>query len=209
MERDSKNTRKKTILLFYMRKFVKNGIINTSIDTIAKEMQISKKTVYKYFKNKDEIVCQILCDLIEQSKKDITIILKRNSNNYYKFICLIDYITYGYLKHQKYFLHDLNIKYPNLYNNKYLPFKNELELLLVRTIKKCQSQKLFVKLSPNLFVKSYFLLLRRFFGKESEEEMHENWDNINAISFMYVNGLLNCRCKLKYHKIAKEKFIII
>lgn len=209
MRKDSTNIKRKTIILHSTKKFVKDGIINTSIDTIVKEMKISKKTVYKYFKNKDELVFHILCDLIEQSKKDITIILKRNTNNYYRFIYLMDYITYGYLKHQKYFLHDLYIKYPNLYNDKYLPFKNELKLILIRTIKKCQSQRLFIKFPPYLFVNSYFLLLRRFFGKESEEEMHENMDIINAISFMYVNGLLNCRCKLKYHKIAEENFLII
>ena len=52
MRKDSTNIKRKTIILHSTNKFVKDGIINTSIDTIAKEMQISKKLLTNILKIK-------------------------------------------------------------------------------------------------------------------------------------------------------------
>ncbi|WP_455539326.1 TetR/AcrR family transcriptional regulator [Terrisporobacter sp.] len=40
--------------------FIKKGITSTSIDDIAKVCKISKATFYKYFKNKEDIIIEIL-----------------------------------------------------------------------------------------------------------------------------------------------------
>ncbi|TCS82459.1 TetR/AcrR family transcriptional regulator [Tepidibacillus fermentans] len=44
------------------RLFSENGIKNTSIEMICKELQISKKTFYKYFDNKKELIRSIVHD---------------------------------------------------------------------------------------------------------------------------------------------------
>lgn len=48
--------------------FFKYGIKNITMDEIAKHLGMSKKTIYLYFKDKDEIVHFLILDKIEEDK---------------------------------------------------------------------------------------------------------------------------------------------
>ena len=60
---------KDKILLAAQGLFFKYGIRSISMDDIAKELSISKKTIYQFFKEKDEIVDTLIQ---EKFKKDAT-----------------------------------------------------------------------------------------------------------------------------------------
>ncbi|MCK5457664.1 MAG: helix-turn-helix transcriptional regulator, partial [Melioribacteraceae bacterium] len=47
---------KHKILLFASEKFFRDGFRKVSMDELAKEMKISKKTIYRHFASKEEIV---------------------------------------------------------------------------------------------------------------------------------------------------------
>lgn len=53
------------ILSESVRLFKKNGIRSVTMDDIAKEMGMSKKTIYQYFANKTELVEQVLNYMLE------------------------------------------------------------------------------------------------------------------------------------------------
>ena len=46
--------------------FLKHGFKSVTMDDIALEMGISKKTIYKYFKNKKELIKIVITQLIEK-----------------------------------------------------------------------------------------------------------------------------------------------
>jgi len=48
------------ILRAASRLFLKHGYTRTSMDAVAKEADVSKQTVYSYFKNKDELFCRMI-----------------------------------------------------------------------------------------------------------------------------------------------------
>lgn len=48
--------------------FMTNGIKSMTMDDISKMLNISKKTLYKYFKDKDDIVCTLMKMDCEQDK---------------------------------------------------------------------------------------------------------------------------------------------
>ena len=50
--------------------FMKYGIRSVSMDDIAVGLGISKKTIYQWYKDKDELVDAIIGDDIEDIKKD-------------------------------------------------------------------------------------------------------------------------------------------
>lgn len=52
-------TRQKYLFLI-MQDFMKYGIKSVTMDDISKNLGISKKTLYKYFKDKDDIVCTLM-----------------------------------------------------------------------------------------------------------------------------------------------------
>ncbi|MCW3078097.1 MAG: hypothetical protein JWO32_2706 [Bacteroidetes bacterium] len=48
--------------------FFKYGIKNITMDEIAKHLGMSKKTIYQYFKDKDEVVHSLILEKIEEDK---------------------------------------------------------------------------------------------------------------------------------------------
>lgn len=62
-----KDTKDK-ILHSLMSIYFSDGI-NISMDEIAKRLHISKKTIYKYFKNKEDIMEHILAVIFQRMKK--------------------------------------------------------------------------------------------------------------------------------------------
>jgi AcrR family transcriptional regulator len=52
--------------------FLKYGIRSISMDDIAREMGISKKTLYQYVENKNDLIEKLLADFIKSSKACVT-----------------------------------------------------------------------------------------------------------------------------------------
>ena len=52
--------------------FHKYGVRSISMDDIARELGISKKTIYQYFKDKDDIVYQMTQRRIEIDKNEFS-----------------------------------------------------------------------------------------------------------------------------------------
>ena len=49
--------------------FKKYGLRSVSIDDVCKELHISKKTFYNYFKQKEQLIEEVMCYFHEESKK--------------------------------------------------------------------------------------------------------------------------------------------
>ena len=60
--------------------FMRFGIKSVTMDDIAKHISISKKTIYQYFRDKDDLVLQITRSHLEREKKEIEIIKEQTSN---------------------------------------------------------------------------------------------------------------------------------
>lgn len=51
--------------------FIRYGFKRITMDDIARELAISKKTIYQYFKDKNEIVCSVTTKYLEDEKNQI------------------------------------------------------------------------------------------------------------------------------------------
>lgn len=74
----------------------KYGLRKFNLDVISSELKISKKTIYKYFKNKDEIVKEYFNVIIESDKESILKTVKENISLSEKF----NKIIYSYHKYK-------------------------------------------------------------------------------------------------------------
>jgi len=59
------------ILNFSQTQFVTSGFYNTTMDQIAREMRISKKTIYKHFRTKDDLIRACVDQITSGVKKSI------------------------------------------------------------------------------------------------------------------------------------------
>ncbi len=64
----------------------KYGIKNVTMDQIAQELGISKKTIYQYFVNKNELVAQTVDSIFDQIQSEIDKICLMKLNSYQELI---------------------------------------------------------------------------------------------------------------------------
>lgn len=118
--------RKADIINYSYAFFTKNGIINSSIDSLLSYLNMSKVTFYNYFKTKNELINSIFHELITRYIKLYKYRLKYIKSMEEKFFILFE----SYLKKSK-----ENEDFLNLYNE-YLLFyssKNEPEINSINT----------------------------------------------------------------------------
>ncbi|MCC6866437.1 MAG: TetR/AcrR family transcriptional regulator [Ignavibacteria bacterium] len=68
-------TEKDKILYFTHAKFITEGFYKTTMDEIAKDLQMSKKTIYKHFESKESLlqeVCAMRINLIEEFLEEVS-----------------------------------------------------------------------------------------------------------------------------------------
>ena len=82
-------TEKEKILYFTHAKFITEGFYKTTMDEIARDLQMSKKTIYKHFDSKEELlenVCGMRMNLMEEFLDEVA---ESNDDAITKFLKII------------------------------------------------------------------------------------------------------------------------
>lgn len=72
------------ILTHCWEKFFREGFYKTTMDEIAVDLKISKKTIYKHFSSKDELISKIIDSIINYFDTSISEILNADTNTVQK-----------------------------------------------------------------------------------------------------------------------------
>jgi len=84
----SKVTTEKKIISTAKEKFFANGFQKTTVDELASELKISKKTIYKYFSSKEEIAGAVMVEMRNYISSKVTEIVSSKATSVdklYKF----------------------------------------------------------------------------------------------------------------------------
>jgi AcrR family transcriptional regulator len=107
---------KKELLSCAITKFTKYGSKHVSLDEIAQTLGISKKTIYTFFRNKEDLVTSSLESVLNAYKEDINGIIASNSNDPVFCVVLIYERGFEYLKYFKpSFIFGLEKYYPKAF----------------------------------------------------------------------------------------------
>lgn len=108
---------KQRILNAAFELFFRYGIKSVTMDDIAKHLSISKKTIYQFFRDKDEIVHTLMLEKLEEDKKEFTAISQASQN-------VVEEV-FGFMRHMSTILGRIN---PNIFYDlqKYHPRTWEL-----------------------------------------------------------------------------------
>ncbi|SHJ64627.1 transcriptional regulator, TetR family [Clostridium cavendishii DSM 21758] len=98
-----------------------HGIRKFTLDSIAKDIKISKKTIYKYYNSKEELIEEYFHEIIESDKESVEKIINSNFSLEKKLYNVIH--SYHKYKLPSSVLNDVKIFYPNEWK-KILEFKN-------------------------------------------------------------------------------------
>jgi len=108
---------KHKILLFASEKFFKDGFNKVSMDELAKEMKISKKTIYKHFSSKSEIIEATVESLQITLRSTLQQITKQDSSSIEKLMQMSHTLLNIAFRVSDKWLSDLRLYSPDLWNN--------------------------------------------------------------------------------------------
>ena len=107
--------------------FFKFGIRSVSIDDICNELHISKKTFYTVFKQKDELVVEMLNAMYQKKEKDYQSILYSSVNVLDLLIQSFKKLRHHSMEKHLAFGYDLEKFYPELWHERQIMLK-EMDL---------------------------------------------------------------------------------
>lgn len=185
---------KEELLKYSITKFTQFGSKHVTLDDLAKELGISKKTIYTFFDNKEDLVTCSLESLLNEYKEDINRLI--NSNGKDPILCVIFIYQRGfeYLKYFKpSFLFGLEKYYPKA-NVLFIDFIEELSNNIVYNLLN-QAQKegaIRSEVNIDLIVKIYFYRIDNLaFKKHNLFEFYSKEDLLKHLVVYNLQGIIS------------------
>lgn len=157
--KDDKITREK-IIEIARQKFFADGFVKTSIDEIAREYHISKKTIYKHFKSKDDLLTSIVKDFTGKVTNSIIEIMKTKKNSIEKLIDVLNLIQNSIRQLSFRYIDDIQKHKPKLWNYIEKFRKENLEMVVYQTIEEGKKEGLFNDVNPDIVFRIFYGAVR-------------------------------------------------
>jgi AcrR family transcriptional regulator len=119
--------------------FLKAGIKSVTMDDIARHLGMSKKTIYLFFKDKNELVIALVKKKLEDDEKQMSAIISQSGNVIEEMINMMKCSEEIFSRINPIVVHDMQKYHPDAWKQ-FQNFKTEvliqtLELLLTKGIK--------------------------------------------------------------------------
>jgi AcrR family transcriptional regulator len=118
------------ILAGSLELFLKAGIKSVTMDDIARQIGMSKKTIYQYFKDKDDLVNALVSKQLREDKDNLCAIIEEPGNVIEQMIGMMKHSEEFLGRINPVFIHDLQKYHPEAWKQ-FMVFKKDV---LVTTI---------------------------------------------------------------------------
>jgi AcrR family transcriptional regulator len=178
------------------------------MDDVARELGISKKTLYQHIKDKTELVEKVLQADIEERNVFLDNLLEKNLNAIDELFEINKHVNHILQKHNPSTFYDLKKYYPSLLNNLKCNRRERMYEIFLNNIIKGKKQNLFRKEINEQIIVKFYLDRMDNIGRS------ENFSNQEIIStevfyelFIYhIHGIANPNgIKLLYEKLKELK----
>jgi TetR/AcrR family transcriptional regulator, cholesterol catabolism regulator len=123
---------KERILVKADELFNRYGIRSVSMDDIANGLGMSKKTLYQYYADKEELVNAVFETLIQENRKRCNCDKDESENSIHEFFLALDMMQEMLSKMNPMLLYDMQKYHPQVYS-KFLTHKNDFIFQMVRS----------------------------------------------------------------------------
>ncbi len=149
----------------------KYGVKSLTMDDIARNLAISKKTLYEYFENKADVVLKVGTYEQQNEFEDLAKICNQYTQTIEQFWAITKYLVGRRLKLSSTLLYALNKYYPDVIGNLSASRQAHINGLIVQNINKGIQEGLYrenVEIDTVLFYYAFLLDFTNF-------EIFENW----------------------------------
>lgn len=111
--------------------FMQFGLKSVSMDDIANKMGISKKTIYQFYSDKEQLVAEVVKQITSQNQQQCDIDISNSENAIHEIILAMEQMSKLFQKMNPSILFDLQKYYPQAYKF-FLVHKNEFVFEKIR-----------------------------------------------------------------------------
>ncbi|MBX7045717.1 MAG: TetR/AcrR family transcriptional regulator [Ignavibacteria bacterium] len=196
---------KQKIIDYSGRVFFKEGFYKITLNEIASGLMISKNTIYKHFKSKDELLQEVVNVFLAGMYEGITKIAESNTNSVNKFISLLNFASSKLAQHSPKWHNDLKIYAPDLWQKIDNFRKEKLHGFLSKVILQGQKEELVEKFPPpiiiEIFVSSVRSVINPYFLTSSDLSYQLAAKSVFDI---LLNGILTKKGKKVYKNFSSQ-----
>ncbi|MBP9191001.1 MAG: TetR/AcrR family transcriptional regulator [Ignavibacteria bacterium] len=197
------------ILEHSRKKFHAEGFYKTSMDEIAKDLHISKKTIYKHFPSKEELLRAITNDTTFIIKNKIVEIIEGDEDVVVKFVRLLNMHSNMTMNISDKWVRDLTIHAPAIKIEIDEMKNDQVNKVFTKLLEQGKREKLIENYPTPIIMASFDSSLKAVVNHDFL--INNKFTILNAFKITYemlLNGVLTKRGKEKFKKtkvlLAKE-----
>jgi AcrR family transcriptional regulator len=171
--------------------FSRQGIKSTSLDTIAQQCGISKRTLYEYFPDKEMLLAEIVQHLLYRTEQYVRILPEVSPNAISEIISFFQYLESNVYVLTPMFMRDLEKYYPGVYDVISNARKNRFIPYLKQNILRGVAEDIYRKdLDSDITGKLYFWQIKNAMDDASLKDT-ERYNLISYLNDFFLHGIMN------------------
>ncbi|MCA6435036.1 MAG: TetR/AcrR family transcriptional regulator [Bacteroidetes bacterium] len=182
--------------------FFKYGIKNITMDDVAKHLSISKKTIYQFFKDKDEMVHSLMALSLDDDKCRIQSAHDNSKNVVEEVFKIMDSMREIFSKVNPILFFELNKYYPETWKM-FMKFKNEFILKTVENSLLRGQKEGYIRENINVKLLSKLRVELVELGMKGEMFPHDQFE-ILEVQLALTEHFLYGVCTLKGHRLINK-----
>ena len=173
--------------------FIENGAKTLTMDDIAREFGISKKTLYQKYKNKEELLEEVLQYKLEEVIARINYLDENIDNAVERMICRDEEIDKVSHSNNNILIRQLLKYYPAIFHKHMLNFSEKFSQVLVNNIAKGRKQGLYREnFDAEIYGKIFFQMVMSYESSPYfDVELIERENFMQETMFFYLNAITN------------------
>lgn len=205
MKKQVINNEKEKILEYSLNKFLKEGFYKTSMDTVATELHMSKKTIYKHFPTKELLVTAIVDRFTSTVSSHIESVIRTETNSLTKAFRLFEIMGSVAMKLSDTWVKDIRIHMPKLWE-KIDEFRTKrANAVLGSIIKQGQEEGMIINKPSELIIHLFVNAIRSIVNPDFLFYQKFNYSEAFNHTFeILFNGILTPKGKKQFDKIFKK-----
>ncbi|MEJ5350868.1 MAG: TetR/AcrR family transcriptional regulator [Melioribacteraceae bacterium] len=184
----------------------KNGFRNVSIDSIASSIKVSKKTIYKKFCSKEELITAIINRITECISNDLEKIVKEKIHPVEKIVEISRLMNIIGEKFSEKTIEEVRIHYPNIWK-RIEEFRKEMfDKNISKIFYEGIEKGFIIDIPPQIIFLIHQSAIQSIIN--TEFILHNNYSLENVFQFtnrLLLNGLLTDKGRKKLKEISKKR----
>jgi AcrR family transcriptional regulator len=199
------NLEQQKILNYATEKFMSEGFYKTSMDSLASELQMSKKTIYKYFSSKNELVEAVIKAFMNQVKTRIDSVLKEEDSSLIRALHLFEVMRDVTTKFSDKWVKDIRIHLPKLWEMIDEFRTKRAYAVLGSIIQQGQKEGIIIEKPAELIIHLYVSAMRSIVNPDFLFYQKMNYKEAIQHTFeILFNGILTPTGKKQFNKSFKK-----